>query len=227
MKPIRVLIADDHALFREGVLAILKSVPDIEIVGEAGTGKEAINLASNLAPDVILMDIQMPDINGVEATQRILKTQPDTGIIIVTMLEDDDSLFSAMRAGALGYVLKGADKAEMLKSIRAVAEGEALFGPGIAVRLLNFFRNTPIKPKGELSSAKFPELTEREREILDCIARGDTNTEIAEQLTISLKTVRNHVSNIFNKLQVTNRTQAAIRARDAGFGSDGEKIPNL
>jgi len=218
MKPIRVLIADDHALFREGVRAILKSVPEIEILGEAGTGGEAINLASDLAPDVILMDIQMPDLNGVEATQRILKTQPNTGIIIVTMLEDDDSLFSAMRAGARGYVLKGADKAEMLKSIRAVAEGDALFGPGIATRLLNFFRDRQIQPKGEPSRAAFPELTDREREILDYIARGDTNTEIAEQLTISLKTVRNHASSIFNKLQVTNRAQAAIRARDAGLG---------
>jgi DNA-binding NarL/FixJ family response regulator len=218
MKPIRVLIADDHALFREGVHAILKSVPDIEIVGEAGTGQEALTLASNLNPDVILMDIQMPDLNGVEATQRILKNQPNAGIIIVTMLEDDDSLFSAMRAGARGYVLKGADKAEMLKSIRAVAEGEALFGPAIAARLLNFFHNKPAQPKAETPSTAFPDLTDREREILSCIARGDTNFEIAKQLTISLKTVRNHVSSIFNKLQVTNRAQAAIRARDAGLG---------
>ncbi|HEU0292181.1 MAG TPA: response regulator transcription factor [Anaerolineales bacterium] len=218
MRRIRVLIADDHALFREGVNAILKSVPDIEIVGEAGTGQEALALASDLTPDVILMDIQMPDLNGVDVTQRILKTQPHVGIIIVTMLEDDDSLFSAMRAGARGYVLKGADKAEMLKSIRAVAEGEALFGSAIAARLLNFFHNNPPGPKSETSPTAFPNLTEREREILACIARGDTNSEIAEQLTISLKTVRNHVSSIFNKLQVTNRAQAAIRARDAGLG---------
>ena len=218
MKPIRVLIADDHALFREGVHAILKSVPDIEIVGEAGTGKEAIKLASDLVPDVILMDIQMPDLNGVEATQRILKTQPDVGIIIVTMLEDDDSLFSAMRAGARGYVLKGADKAEMLKSIRAVVEGEALFGPAIAGRLLSFFQGNRPRSKDESHSMSFPELTEREREVLAYIARGDTNAEIAEGLSISLKTVRNHVSNIFTKLQVVNRAQAAIRARDAGLG---------
>jgi len=218
MKPIRVLIADDHALFREGLHAILKSVPDIEIVGEAGTGQEALTLASDLTPDVILMDIQMPDLNGVEASQRILKTQPGIGIIIVTMLEDDDSLFSAMRAGARGYVLKGADKAEMLKSIRAVAEGEALFGPTIAARLLNFFHDNPLQSKNETSATHFPELTDRERDILACIAHGDTNTEIAEQLTISLKTVRNHISSIFNKLQVTNRAQAAIRARDAGLG---------
>jgi len=218
MKPIRVLIADDHALFREGVLAILKSVPDVEIIGEAGTGQEALTLASKLKPDIILMDIQMPDLNGVEATQHILEVQPDVGIIIVTMLEDDDSLFSAMRAGARGYVLKGADKAEMLKSIRSVAEGEAFFGPGIAARLLNFFHDRPPPSKGESPMTPFPELTQREREILACIARGDTNAEIAGQLTISLKTVRNHVSSIFNKLLVTNRAQAAIRARDAGLG---------
>jgi DNA-binding NarL/FixJ family response regulator len=218
MKPIRVLIVDDHVLFREGVHAILKSVPDIEIVGEAGTGQEALALASDLIPDVILMDIQMPDLNGVEATRRILETQPDSGIIIVTMLEDDDSLFSAMQAGARGYVLKGADKAEMLKSIRAVAEGEALFGPAIATRLLNIFQDNRPQSKNASSLPLFPDLTEREREILACIARGDTNVEIAERLTISLKTVRNHVSSIFNKLQVTNRAQAAIRARDAGLG---------
>jgi DNA-binding NarL/FixJ family response regulator len=218
MKPIRVLIADDHVLFREGVNAILRSVPDIELVGEVGTGQEALTLTSDLKPDVILMDIQMPDLNGVDATERILKTHPDAGIIIVTMLEDDDSLFSAMRAGARGYVLKGADKAEMLKSIRAVAEGEALFGPAIATRLLNLFHDKPALPKSETSVTLFPDLTDREREILACIAHGDTNSEIAEQLTISLKTVRNHVSSIFNKLQVTNRAQAAIRARDAGLG---------
>ncbi len=143
MKPIHLLIADGHVLFREGLQAILKSVPDIEIVGEAGTGHEALSLASDLAPDVILMDIQMPGLNGVEATQLILQNQPGTGIIIVTMLEDDDSLFSALRAGARGYVLKGADKAEMLKSIRAVANGEALFGPAIEGRLLNFFQEKP------------------------------------------------------------------------------------
>jgi len=217
MKPIRVLIADDHALFREGILAILKSVPDIKIVGEAGTGQEALALASKLIPDLILMDIQMPDLNGVEATRLILNTYPDVGIIIITMLDDDESLFSAMSAGARGYVLKGADKAEMLKSIRAVADGEVLFGPSIADKLLNFFHNNPSQPKSKTSKSPFPELTDREREILTRIARGDTNDEIAERLTISLKTVRNHVSNIYNKLQVVNRAQAVIRARDEGL----------
>ena len=218
MKPIRVLIADDHALFREGVHAILKSVPDIEVVGEAGTGQEVITLASDLKPDVILMDIQMPDLNGLEATRHIFETRSEAEIIIVTMLEDDDSLFSAMCAGARGYVLKGADKAEMLKSIRAVAGGEVLFGPTIATRLLNLFRERQKQPKNEPLSIPFPDLTDREREILTYIGHGNTNNEIAEKLTISLKTVRNHVANIFNKLQVANRTQAALRARDAGLG---------
>jgi len=218
MKLIRVLIVDDHALFREGVYAILKSVPDIEIIGEAGTGKDALTLVSDLIPDVVLMDIQMPDLNGVEATEQILKNHPNMGIIIVTMLEDDDSLFSAMRAGARGYVLKGADKAEMLKSIRAVAGGEALFGSAIATRLLNFFKEKQEQPRTEVASIPLPDLTVREREILDYIAHGDTNTEIAERLNLSLKTVRNHVSSIFNKLQVANRAQAALRARDSGLG---------
>jgi len=216
MKPIRVLIADDHALFREGVYAILKSVPDIEIVGEAGTGKEALTLVSDLAPNVVLMDIQMPDLNGVETTEKILKNHPDVGIIIVTMLEDDDSLFSAMRAGARGYVLKGADKTEMLKSIRAVADGDALFGSEIAARLLNFFHED-LSHKAEPTPKTFPELTDRENDILTYIASGYTNEDIAEKLTISLKTVQNHVSSIFNKLQVKNRAQAALRGRDAGL----------
>ena len=216
MDPIRILIADDHALFREGLRAILKSVPDMEIVGEAGTGQEALRLVAELAPDVVLMDIQMPDLNGVEATRLILKEQPQTGIIIVTMLEDDDSLFSAMQAGARGYVLKGADKAEMLRSIRSVVAGEALFGSAVAGRLLHFFRDEP-GVSGKLISPEFEELTEREREILEFMTRGMSNQEIANRLTISLKTVRNHVSNIYNKLQVSDRVQAVLRAKDEGF----------
>lgn len=216
MNPIRLLIADDHALFREGLHAILKSVPDIQIVGEAGTGREALSLASDLAPDVILMDIQMPDLNGVEATRLILQTLPGAGVIIVTMLEDDDSLFSSMRAGARGYILKGADKAEMLKSIRAVAAGEALFGPAIAARLLNFFRGRVISKEREPDPA-FPDLTDREREILTQMTQGMTNADIADRLSISLKTVRNHISSIYNKLQVADRAQAVIRARETGW----------
>lgn len=214
MNPVRILIVDDHTLFREGVRAILKAVTDFEIVGEAATGEEAIEHVSALTPDIILMDIQMPDMNGVEATQKILKTHPEIGIIILTMLEDDDSLFSALRAGARGYVLKGADKAEMVRSIRAVANGEALFGPAIAHRLTKFFNN----PIGMENQSAFPELTDREFQVLELIAKAHNNQEIAEILHITIKTVSNHISNIFNKLQVSDRTEAIFKARDAGLG---------
>jgi DNA-binding NarL/FixJ family response regulator len=217
MDTIRVLIADDHTLFREGLKSLLASVPDIEPVGETATGKATIDEAMVLQPDVILMDIQMPDINGIEATRRILRDSPHIGIIMLTMFDDDESVFAAMRAGARGYVLKGADQAVMLRAIRSVANGESLFSPEIAQRLMYFFAN--LKP--QVPEDIFPELTAREREILTMIAQGDTNANIAEKLVISLKTVRNHVSNIFNKLQVADRTQAALRARAAGLG----KVP--
>ena len=215
MTPIRILIVDDHTLFREGVRAILKAVSDFEIVGEAATGQGAIEKVSILKPNIILMDIQMPDMNGVEATQQILETHPETGIIILTMLEDDNSLFSALRAGARGYVLKGADKVEMVRSIRSVASGEALFGPAIATRLTKFF-NSPEERAGQ---SIFPELTERELEVLELIAKTHNNQEIAEKLNITMKTVSNHISNIFSKLQVADRTQAIFKARDAGIGN--------
>ncbi len=214
MPSIRILIVDDHTLFRDGVRAILKSVAGFKIVGEAATGQEAINKVSSLTPNIILMDIKMPDMNGVEATREILKTHPDIGIIILTMLEDDDSLFSALRVGARGYVLKGADKVEMVRSIRAVANGEALFGPAIAKRLTKFF-NTP---EDKARESVFPELTERELEVLELVASHHNNHEIAEILHITIKTVSNHISNIFNKLQVADRTQAIFKARDAGLG---------
>ena len=211
---IRVLIVDDHPLFRDGMHGLLDSVPDTEVVGEATSGEEAIALAESLQPDVILMDIKMPGINGLQAMREILQTSPHIRVLIVSMLEDDDSVFAAMRAGARGYVPKGANQAEMLRAIRAVANGEAIFGPGIAQRLIGFFSAS----RPSVQSRIFPELTERESEILELIAQGHTNQEIAEQLVLSLKTVRNHVSNIFNKLQVADRAQAIIRARDAGLG---------
>lgn len=214
MDTIRVLIADDHTLFREGLKSLLASVPDIEPVGETATGNATIDEAMALQPDVILMDIQMPDVNGIEATRRILRDSPHIGIIMLTMFDDDESVFAAMRAGARGYVLKGADQAVMLRAIRSVANGESLFSPEIAQRLMHFFAN--LKP--QVPEDIFQELTAREREILTMIAQGDTNAAIAEKLVISLKTVRNHVSNIFNKLQVADRTQAALRARAAGLG---------
>jgi DNA-binding NarL/FixJ family response regulator len=222
MEPIRIFIADDHTLFRDGLRALLNSVPDIDVVGEAATGDEAIAQTAALQPDVVLMDIQMPGVNGIEATRRIVRTSPHAGVIIITMFEDDDSVFAAMRAGARGYVLKGADQAEMLRVIRAVARGEALFGPGVAQRLVSFFAaRRPVTPE-EI----FPELTEREREVLDLIAHGNNNMEIAARLILSPKTVRNYVSNIFSKLQVADRAQAIIRAREGGLGRE-KHVENL
>lgn len=218
MNIIRVLVVDDHTLFRDGLSAILANVPDMEAVGEAATGKEAVTQAATLAPDVILMDISMPDLNGIEATQQVLAAKPDTGIIMLTMLEDNDSLFAAMCAGARGYILKGADKAEVLKTIRAVAAGEALFGPAIATRLTAFFQNTRGAAPQHERAAPFPDLTEREREVLELIAQGENNQEIAQRLHVSAKTVSNHISNIFNKLQVADRAQAIVKARSVGLG---------
>lgn len=215
MDTIRVLIADDHTLFRDGLKSLLVSVEDIEVIGEASTGQDTIDLAVETQPDIVLMDIQMPGVNGIEATRQILHQAPHVGVIMLTMFEDDDSVFAAMRAGARGYVLKGADQSVMLRAIRSVANGESLFSPEIAKRLMSFFGN--LKPDDRADV--FPELTEREREILHHIASGHTNADIAQELVISLKTVRNHVSNIFNKLQVADRAQAAIRARQAGFGT--------
>lgn len=214
MEPIRVFIADDHTLFRDGLRALFSSIEDVELVGEAADGEETVSGVAEIQPDVVLMDIKMPEMNGIEATRRIVSTSPHVGVIVVTMLEDDDSVFAAMRAGARGYVLKGADQEQMLRTIRAVAAGEALFGSDIAERLMNFFSN--LKPSAAMEV--FPELTEREREVLELIAQGQNNPEIARNLVISPKTVRNHVSNIFNKLQVADRAQAIIRAREAGLG---------
>jgi DNA-binding NarL/FixJ family response regulator len=210
-----ILIADDHTLFRIGMRALLSSLPEFEVVGEASTGEEAMARAAELKPDVILMDIQMPGINGIEATQRILGASPNTGIIVVTMFEDGDYLFAAMRAGARGYVLKEANQDEILKVIRAVANGDAHFGPKIAKRLASFF-SCPI----QTASGAFPELTAREAEVLDLIAQGRSNAEITKRLFLSPKTVRNHISNIFTKLQFVDRAQAIVRAREAGLGRD-------
>jgi DNA-binding NarL/FixJ family response regulator len=213
---IRVLIADDHPLFRDGMRGLLGSLPDMEVVGEASSGEQAIELARELQPDVILMDIKMPGINGIEATREILHTSPRIGVLVVTMFEDDDSVFAAMRAGARGYLLKDSSGQEVMHAIRAVASGEAIFGPGVAQRLISFFS----APSPAVSRRAFPELTEREEEILSLVAQGKTNQEIAKELFVSLKTVRNHVSNIFLKLQVADRAQAVIRAREAGLGHE-------
>ncbi|SRR5579885_1709806 len=215
MEPIRVLIADDHPLFRDGLRTLLLSGSEAVVVGEAATGDETIALAATLQPDVILMDIHMPGTSGIEATRRILQTSQHISILVVTMYEDDDSVFAAMRAGARGYLLKGADQEETLRALKAVSRGEAIFSPAIAKRLIRYF--TPTKAATTPPQA-FPELTEREREILSLLAQGQTNAEIAQHLVLSPKTVRNHLSNVFSKLQVADRTQAILRAREAGLG---------
>ena len=212
---IRVLIADDHPLFRDGLRALVESAPDLDLAGEATTGSEAIDLAASSRPAVVLMDLRMPDLSGIEATRRIVEADPGVGILIVTMSEDDESLFAAMRAGARGYIPKDAERAAILSAIRATALGEAVFGASIARRVADFF-SAPRSPAAE----PFPDLTERENEILELIAQGRSNGDIAARLGIASKTVRNHVANVFNKLQVADRSQAIVRAREAGLGRD-------
>ena len=211
MTPIRVLIADDHLFYREGLRVMLGAVPELQLVGEAATGDEAIERALALQPDVVLMDLKMPGASGIEATRRIVRQSPHIGVLVLTMF-DDDSVFAAMQAGARGYLLKDARLEDVVRAIDAVGRGEAIFSPSIAQRLLSYFAtNRP-------AAVTFPELTEREREILALIAHGRSNEQIAEQLVVSIKTVRNHVSTIFSKLQVADRAQAVVRAREAGLG---------
>ncbi len=216
MSLIRMLVADDHALFRDGLRALLESVGDLAVVGEATTGEEAVALARSLEPDVVLMDIKMSGLNGIEATRRIVAAGPHLAVLMVTMFEDDDSVFAAMRAGARGYLLKGARQEETLRAIRAVANGEAIFSPGVAERVVRYFQHGRSAPAAHL----LPDLTEREREILRLLAQRSTNGEIAQRLSLSPKTVRNHVSNILGKLQVADRAEAILAARAAGLGGE-------
>lgn len=211
---IRVLIADDHEPFRAGLRTLLRATSDAEAIGEAATGQEAVSVAISLQPDVVLMDLQMPGINGIAATRQILHTSPHIAILVLTMFEGDESVFAALKAGARGYLLKGAPKAELLRAIRGVSSGEAIFGPTIATRLMQFFGT--LGPGA--TQQVFPELTDRELEILALIAQHQTNLEIAQRLGLRPKTVRNHVSNIFSKLQVVDRAQAILRAREGGLG---------
>ena len=219
---IQVLIADDHVFYREGVRTLLSHSAEITVAGEASTGEEAIQRAGEVQQDVILMDLKMPGMNGIDATRVIHEKYPNIGVLVITMFDDDDSVFAAMRAGALGYLLKDADRDELVRAIVAVNSGEAIFSPAIAQRMIQYFNSAP----GRLLSARkgqfdeFAELTEREREILDLIAQGRNNNFIASQLNLSIKTVQNYVSSILTKLQVTDRAMAIVRAREAGFGKN-------
>jgi len=209
--PIRVLIADDHPLFRDGLAALLTDGPGTEPAGAAATGTDAVDLARENQPDVVLMDLHMPVMNGIEATRRIVASCPQTAVLVLTMFDDDDSVLSALRAGARGYLLKGASREQIRCAIHAAASGEIIFGAQLAARMLACF--TAASP-----SPPFPQLTGRERQVLDLLAQGRANTAIATRLSLSHKTVRNQVSNILAKLQVTDRAQAIIQARDAGMG---------
>jgi DNA-binding NarL/FixJ family response regulator len=211
--PTRVLIADDHPAFRAGLRLMLAGVGDIDIVGEAANGTSVVELAAQLNPDVVIMDLRMPGMDGIQATRHLLGTDPTVGVVVVTMFEDDDTVFAAMRAGARGYLLKGAEQDEILRAIRAIAAGEAIFGPTIARRIVEHFSS------GGAAQSAFPTLTTRERQVLELIATGKGNAAIAHQLRLTLKTVRNHVSHIFLKLQVPDRAAAIIKARDAGYGT--------
>jgi DNA-binding NarL/FixJ family response regulator len=211
-EPIRVLIADDHPLFRDGLTAMLDDGPDTELAGAATSGIEAVDLARETQPDVVVMDLHMPGLNGIEATRRIVADSPHITVMVLTMFDDDDSIFSALRAGARGYLLKGADRQQIRCAIRAAASGEIIFGAHLAERMLGYFTTASAPPP------VFPQLTDRERQVLELVAQGRANAAIAGRLGLSHKTIRNHVSNILTKLQVADRAQAIVQARDAGLG---------
>ncbi len=214
MDAITILIADDHPMFRFGLRARLETEPNLCVIGEAATGEDVVDLTVSLAPDVILMDLNLPGISGIEATRRIREIAPASAILFVTMF-DDDSIFEAVRAGARGYLLKDADAEETVRAIHAVAHGEAIFSPSVARRLQSYF----AAPPPSVPVPIFPELTDRERDVLALIAMGFTNQTIADRLFVSPKTVRNYVSNVFSKLQVADRAEAISRAREAGLGT--------
>jgi DNA-binding NarL/FixJ family response regulator len=215
--PVRVIVADDHPLFRQGVGALLRDSPETELVAEAASGEEAVALAGQLAPDVVVMDVSMPGLGGVGATRELTRLHPAVAVLMVTMMDEDESVVAAIRAGARGFVLKGSEPLEILRAVLAVAEGQAIFGAGVAGRLERLIASDAQPVSHEL----LPELTPREHEILELMARGDPNPAIALRLGLSEKTVRNNVSNIFTKLRVTHRAAAVARARDAGVARPG------
>jgi len=211
---LRVVVADDHPVFRSGLGALLGTEDGMEVVGEAATGVEAVRLVAEMQPDVVVMDLHMPELDGVAATRQIVHDSPHVAVLVLTMFDDDDSVFAAMRAGARGYVLKGTNQAEVVRAVHLVGAGGAMFGPAVAQRVIEFFS----RPRPTTVAVAFPQLSDREHEILDLVAQGQSNTSIASRLGITDKTVRNHVSNIFTKLAVADRAQAVVRAREAGLG---------
>ena len=214
MTSIRVAIADDHPVVRAGLEALLSSLEGVEVVGVASTGREALQHVMSARPDVLVLDLKMPDFDGFAATREVGRVAPEVAVLVLTMFDDDDSIFAAMRAGARGYLVKGAEQQEIERAVRCVAAGEAIFGPGVASRVLGFFS----KPPPTAAPEKFPELTARERKILDLLAAGLPNGAIGTRLGLATKTVANNVSSVFTKLQVADRADAIIRARDAGLG---------
>jgi DNA-binding NarL/FixJ family response regulator len=213
-RTVRVVVVDDHPLFVDGLRRLLASVPDLELAAVASTGIEALTVVEQARPDIVLMDLQLPELSGIEAIRRIVDSTPDVAVLVLSMLDDDDSVFAALRAGARGYLVKGAQPDEVVHAVRATANGEAVFGASLATRILSYF--TDLQPRAR--TAPFPELSDREREVLALLAGGNSNAAIAKRLFLSPKTVRNHVSNIISKLRVADRTAAVIRARDSGLG---------
>lgn len=212
MTDIRVVVADDHPVVREGMAALLNSWPGFTVAGVAADGRAAVREVVTTRPDVAVLDLRMPGLDGVAATAEIARVAPDVAVLVLTMLSDDDSVFAAMRAGARGYLVKGAEQDEIARAIRAVSAGEAIFGPAVAQRVIGFLTAPPA------TDEPFPELTRREREILDLLAAGLPNGAIGRRLGLAPKTVANNVSAILTKLQVAGRAAAIVRARDAGLG---------
>jgi DNA-binding NarL/FixJ family response regulator len=218
--PLRVVVVDDHPVFRMGMVALLGSIDGIEVVGEAADADSAVDTALTTTPDVVVMDLHLGQGSGIDATRRIVSVRPEIGVLAVTMMDDDDSVFAAMRAGARGYLLKGASPEDIERALHAVARGEVLLGSQIAARAVGFMTDAQSS-----QNLAFPQLTSREREILDLVARGLDNTSISRRLSLSPKTVRNHLSNVFTKLQVVDRAQAIVRAREAGLGGATDIAP--
>ena len=218
-KCLRVLLADDHPVYRDGLALLLNDLGGFEIVGIASNGLEAVELAASLTPDVIVMDLRMPILDGVEATRRITTSHPEIGVVVLTMFAEDELVFAAIRAGARGYLMKDADDIEIASVLRGIARGEAIFGSGPAQRLIPALNKTPTPSPSQHDFEPFPQLTAREREVLASLARGRRNGDIATELFLSERTVRNYVSNILTKLQVADRAQAITKARDAGLGN--------